>query len=238
LPNVIIGATSSEINLPFDGANAIACLEAGIAEATESAPVQRDGRVTAVVVGEQLFQGHATVRCFAPPLRSLREHFNLIGAIYPDPTGTPVADFFEECVAIRTGDFPAAVREVAAAIVAHRPALIWYLGVGMIPEVIALASMRLAPTGRRRARGNLRFHDETQPGRVRHHCPYGGRRQGAYRSSISSLSARLVLSISKYRAWCVPQFRAPPSTGSYRTNAIWSGSRDAIFSSARFRMAA
>ena len=56
-----------------------------------------------------------------------------------------IADYFDECIAFPTGDFFASVRTVAAAIAAHRPALILYLGVGMAAAVIALASLRLAP---------------------------------------------------------------------------------------------
>jgi len=122
-----------------------ACLEAGAAEAAEWAPPPSDERATVVVVGEQFVEGHATFRCFAPAVRSLRRRFNVIGVVYPDPGQAPMAAFFDETIAIPTGDFLAAVRAVAADVVARRPALIWYLGVGMIPQVIALASLRLAP---------------------------------------------------------------------------------------------
>ena len=122
-----------------------ACLEAGVIEAAGSIPARGADRATVVVVGEQFIQGHATFRCFAPSVQSLRERFNLIGFIYPDPTGTPIAGFFDESFAIPSGDFLTAVRTVAADIVARRPALIWYLGVGLTPQVIALASLRLAP---------------------------------------------------------------------------------------------
>jgi predicted O-linked N-acetylglucosamine transferase (SPINDLY family) len=49
------------------------------------------------------------------------------------------------CIAIPSGDFFASVRAVAAEIAALKPALILYLGVGMLSPVIALASLRLAP---------------------------------------------------------------------------------------------
>jgi hypothetical protein len=122
-----------------------ACLEAGVVELAVAAPVVRTSRVTVVVVGEQFFQGHAVFRSHSRAVQSLRERFNLVGVVYPNPVGTPIADFFDECVAIPTGDFVAAVRALSVAITARKPALILYLGVGMIPVVIALASLRLAP---------------------------------------------------------------------------------------------
>ncbi len=42
-------------------------------------------------------------------------------------------------------DFMAMVRYLADQISARKPVLFFYVGVGMVPQVIALASMRLAP---------------------------------------------------------------------------------------------
>jgi hypothetical protein len=122
-----------------------ACLEAGVVEMSVPATSRRTERPTVIVVGEQFLPGHAMFRCFAPAVESLRGRFNLVGVIYPNPARTPIADYFDECIAIPTGDFLASVRTVAAEIVARKPALIWYLGVGMVRTVIALASLRLAP---------------------------------------------------------------------------------------------
>src|SRR5262249_4847830 len=61
------------------------------------------------------------------------------------PVGTPIVNFFDECIAMPTGDFLTVVRTVAAIIVARKPALIWYLGVATTSHGIALAALRLAP---------------------------------------------------------------------------------------------
>jgi hypothetical protein len=122
-----------------------ACLEAGIAELSAPLPAQSAGHATIIVIGEQFVEGHAVFRCFSPAIQSLRERFYLVGIVYPSPVGTPAADFFDECIDFPSGDFLTSVRTVAAAIAARRPALILYLGVGMVPQVIALASLRLAP---------------------------------------------------------------------------------------------
>ena len=84
-------------------------------------------------------------RSHSRAVRALRARFHVVGAVHPNPTSALFADYFDECIAFPTGDFFASVRAVAAAIAAHRPALILYLGVGMTAAVIALASLRLAP---------------------------------------------------------------------------------------------
>jgi hypothetical protein len=122
-----------------------ACLKAGVVEDMAPAREHRGERVTIVVVGESFHERHANYRCFARSVQSLRGRFNLIGIISPDPIGTPIVNFFDECIAVPTGDFFTSVRTVAATIGARKPALIWYLGVGTMQPVIALAALRLAP---------------------------------------------------------------------------------------------
>jgi len=122
-----------------------ACLEEGAVETTTSILPDRGNRATIIVVGEQFVKAHATFRCFAPAVKSLRSRFNVVGIIYPNPTETLIAEFFDECIDLPTGHFFSSVRAVAAEIVARKPALILYLGVGMMAQVIALASLRLAP---------------------------------------------------------------------------------------------
>jgi HMW1 domain 2/HMW1C N-terminal len=122
-----------------------ACLEAGVIEAEGAIPPHGAGRATVVVVGERFAAGHAVFRSHSRAVRALRARFHVVGAVHPNPTSALFADYFDECIAFPTGDFFASVRAVAAAIAAHRPALILYLGVGMTAAVIALASLRLAP---------------------------------------------------------------------------------------------
>lgn len=121
-----------------------ACLEAGVVEAPAPIPAAA-ARVTVVVVGEHFSPGHAVFRTHSRAVRSLRQRFNVVGVVHPNPVGTAAADFFHECIPFPAGDFLNSVRSVAAAIATRKPALIFYLGVGMVPQVIALASLRLAP---------------------------------------------------------------------------------------------
>jgi hypothetical protein len=121
-----------------------ACLEAGVVEPSTFTPAPRTERATVVVVGEKFYLEHVNFRCFSPAVRSLRRRFNVIGIVSPDPAETPIKDYFDEYVAI-PGDFLPSVRTLATEIIARKPALIWYLGVGPGLAGIALASLRLAP---------------------------------------------------------------------------------------------
>jgi hypothetical protein len=121
-----------------------ACLDHGCREASpEPGPLPE--RPTIVVVGENFNVGHAVHRTHSRAIAALRERFNVVGVIHPDPAGTPIAGLFDECLPIRSGAFLPQVKHLADAILERKPAVILYLGVGMVAQVIALASLRLAP---------------------------------------------------------------------------------------------
>jgi hypothetical protein len=121
-----------------------ACLDHGCREISEkTAPLPE--RPTIVVVGENFNVGHAVYRTHSRAIVALRERFKLIGVIHPDPAGTPIAASFDEVLPIKAGDFLPQVKQLADAILERRPAMMLYLGVGMVAQVIALASLRLAP---------------------------------------------------------------------------------------------
>jgi len=122
-----------------------ACLEAGCVEVPAKLPDKIAKRPTVVVVAEHFLPGHAVHRTHSRAIASLRERFHVVGVIYPNPIGTPIEEFFDECVPMPSTDFISMVKDLADAIVKRKPVLIFYLGVGMVPQVIALASMRMAP---------------------------------------------------------------------------------------------
>jgi hypothetical protein len=122
-----------------------ACLEAGCTEVEATMPETIPDKPTVVVVAEHFLPGHAVHRTHSRAIASLRERFHVVGAIYPDPAKTPIADFFDECIPMPPKDFMSMVRYLADEIKARKPVLIFYLGVGMVPQVIGLASLRLAP---------------------------------------------------------------------------------------------
>jgi hypothetical protein len=122
-----------------------ACLAAGAVESPIPIPPKSDERAAVVVVGERFTPGHAIFRTHSRAVHSLRERFRLVGVLQPNPVGTPVADAFDECIAIPRGDFFAVVKNLAEEITKRQPALIFFPSIGMVPLVIALASLRLAP---------------------------------------------------------------------------------------------
>ena len=127
-----------------------ACLEYGCREVSPE-PVRpvperpTPTRPTIVVVGENFHVGHAVHRTHSRAVAALRERFHVVGVIHPDPTGTPIANLFHDCVPITSGDLLSQVKQLSDAILERKPALIFYLGVGMVAQVIALSSLRLAP---------------------------------------------------------------------------------------------
>ena len=122
-----------------------ACLEYGCTEASAQRAGPLPSRPTVVVVGENFHVGHAVHRTHSRVVAALRERFHVVGVIHPDPSGTPIASLFDECLPITGGEFLPQVKHLADAILERKPVLILYLGVGMVSQVIALSSLRLAP---------------------------------------------------------------------------------------------
>jgi len=121
------------------------CLEVGCVEVSREMPSSLPERPTVVVVAEHFLPGHAVHRTHSRAIASLRERFHVVGVIYPDPLGTPIENFFDETIRLPSTDFLQIVRYLAGEIRKREPVLIFYLGVGMVPQVIGLASLRLAP---------------------------------------------------------------------------------------------
>jgi tetratricopeptide (TPR) repeat protein len=122
-----------------------ALLEAGGREAEAGAPSPIEARPTIVVVAENLRVGHSVHRTHSRAIASLRERFHVIGLVNPNPKGTPIESLFDECWDMEGADVLQLAGSLANRILARKPALVFYLGVGMTPVVLALASLRLAP---------------------------------------------------------------------------------------------
>jgi predicted O-linked N-acetylglucosamine transferase (SPINDLY family) len=121
-----------------------ACLEAGSGEISGSkSPIGE--RPTIVVVAENLLPGHSVHRTHSRAITSLKERFRVLGAVYPNPKGTEIESLFDDCVPLDGSDLFSLVANLSARIREAKPALIFYLGVGMVPPFVALASLRLAP---------------------------------------------------------------------------------------------
>lgn len=122
-----------------------ACLEAGCMEMPEDRAPSAGGKPTAIVIGEHLKLDHSVYRTHSKTVLALREHFNLVGIAFPDPHGTPIEDMFDEVLAIPKQGFLEAIRILSVEIRKRNPDIVYFTGVGMIPYMIALASLRMAP---------------------------------------------------------------------------------------------
>ena len=122
-----------------------ACLEAGCVEMPEDRAPRENGKPTAIVIAEHLKLDHSVFRTHSKSVRAMREDFHLIGVVFPDPHGTPIEEMFDEVIAIPKQGFLEAIRILSIEIRKRNPDLVYFTGVGMIPYMIALASLRMAP---------------------------------------------------------------------------------------------
>ena len=122
-----------------------ACLEAGCTEIAAGLPVAIPERPTIIVAAENFHHGHSVYRSHSRAIASLRARFHVVGVLCPQPNDIEVDEFFDECIPVPTLELLASVRGLCAEIAARRPHVIFYLGVGMTAELMALASLRLAP---------------------------------------------------------------------------------------------
>lgn len=122
-----------------------ACLEAGCLEMPEDRAPSANKKPTAIVIGEHLKLDHSVYRTHSKTVRAMREDFHLVGVVFPDPQHTPIEEMFDEVLAIPKQGFLEAIRILSVEIRKRNPDIVYFTGVGMIPYMIALASLRMAP---------------------------------------------------------------------------------------------
>lgn len=122
-----------------------ALVEAGCPEWDPSKPLADAGKPTIFVTTEHFAAGHSVHRTHSRAVRALRERFNVVGLLYSAHVSDAIGDVFDEIVTYQGGEFFQSVRIAAEAILQRKPVMVFHLGVGMSPYVIALASLRLAP---------------------------------------------------------------------------------------------
>ncbi len=120
-----------------------ALLEAGCREPTDAPPRRAKPRI--VVVVERLHGGHSVYRTHFRALRSLRRRFEVIGVVSARFADADIAACFDDLIVYQGDEFIGRVRDAADRIAGLAPDIVFYLGVGMVGEAIALASMRFAP---------------------------------------------------------------------------------------------
>jgi len=120
-----------------------ALLHAGVVE-MEARPSPRK-RPRIVVACEHFHSRHSVFRTHARCVRALKESFEVIGFGYGDQLDEPARECFDRFEAYPKGDVVPCAKQVAERMLACEPDIVFYLGVGMSPLTIALASLRLAP---------------------------------------------------------------------------------------------
>ncbi|HTX48783.1 MAG TPA: hypothetical protein VME40_05265 [Caulobacteraceae bacterium] len=124
-----------------------ACLEAGAPEYDPATPPAPKAKPTVIVATENFNFGHSVHRTHSRAVTALKAAFHVVGVGYVHQLTAEVAPCFDEIIfyPVEGVSFTEAVRGIAEKIRAHDPVMVFHLGVGMSPYVIALASLRLAP---------------------------------------------------------------------------------------------
>lgn len=121
-----------------------ACLRGGCPELAEE-PRQRSDKPVIIVTTEAFGVGHSVYRTHSRSVRSLRERFHVVGLCFAASLSPETQSCFDEVMLYPGGDFVAGIRSLAEQILARGPDMMLQLGVGMAPQTIALASLRLVP---------------------------------------------------------------------------------------------
>jgi len=121
------------------------CTEAGCPEMNPARKRKTGKKPTVVVVTEHFPDGHSVYRTHSRSVRSLREHFHVVGVCYASQVGPGMSSCFHEMIYYSADDYLPTVRQTAEEILKFDPDIVFHLGVGMSAHAIALASLRLAP---------------------------------------------------------------------------------------------
>jgi len=122
-----------------------ACVKAGVHELKSDESPLVSERPTIAIICEEIEYDHSIYRTHSLAMRALRERFNVVGFVHRDQIGSEVNGLFDETVVIGEGAYFQIIREVSEEIRRRSPAIIFYPSLGMRANIIALASLRLAP---------------------------------------------------------------------------------------------
>ncbi|MEM6582567.1 MAG: hypothetical protein AAF699_14915 [Pseudomonadota bacterium] len=122
-----------------------ASLAAGAVELDSNAQRHESVKPTIVVVFEWFKRDHSVYRTHSAGVRALRERFHVIGVGGRQQLDFPADEFFDEFIALPESGVFDGLKAITEDIVSRRPDICYFLGVGMSSQVVALASLRLAP---------------------------------------------------------------------------------------------
>jgi len=109
-------------------------------------PAVVDGKPVIVVTSEYLNKGHSLHRTHSRSVMSLRERFYVVGVVRSGDVTPELQTIFDQTIQFPEGKtLYESAKSLAETILSLRPAIILHVAVGMLGQVIALASLRLAP---------------------------------------------------------------------------------------------
>lgn len=117
--------------------------EVGVRDLVRSASRPTKARPTMVVALEQFKSTHAMYRCYAPSIRQLRDHFDLVLLCDPGVVDDRSRVLFDRVLQLHFT--PAGLRRTISDLKKLAPDIVYYPSVGSSARIIALANLRLAP---------------------------------------------------------------------------------------------
>ena len=96
-----------------------------------------------MVIHERFNTRHAMYRCWAPSIRALRDHFDLIALSEDEYIDPESEELFDKVIQFTSAGTP--VSMLAEMVQAETPDMIYYPSIGMSHWTIMLAQLRLAP---------------------------------------------------------------------------------------------
>jgi hypothetical protein len=115
----------------------------GFVEPAVTRSPRETDRPVVVVVLEHFRVNHSMYRCYENALRALRTRFRLIGMGRPETFDSASAACFDDVVAV--AKVTLTFKELAEAVAALKPDIVFYPSVGMWDGAIFLTNLRLAP---------------------------------------------------------------------------------------------
>jgi hypothetical protein len=96
-----------------------------------------------VVVHERFIAAHAMFRCYAPLIRGLRNHFEVVAISEEETIDAESDDLFDHKILLPKG--PKTIRSITDIVCKESPDIIYYPSLGMSHWTVLLAQLRLAP---------------------------------------------------------------------------------------------
>jgi hypothetical protein len=123
-------------------------LDAGLVDVITpyQVPAELPAKQNLMVVLEWFHANHSMYRCYIAAILALKERYHLVGVGMTECTDDTTRGMFDEFVALSlTTPVLESVQKVRQAATHYKPQIVYYPSVGMFPQTIYSANLRLAP---------------------------------------------------------------------------------------------